>query len=505
MFDVDSGRISIHHCSGTESKKHDTNSRSRNDTHAEDADIKPMNYKEPMAEVQITAEYNVLANGQQHAEQLEFNTDGRVDQDVEQYQVKSPLLDAELFKTKDMVKKEVYNELSNRFLQLEKYCISLEIEIQQKEESFQSRKLCKNPDAPKFCEFFEINELKAQLNAKNTTISNLKKQIKNMHETSNEAKVKNGIDVIETINVELEHSVAKLHANNELLHKENEHLKHTYKDLYDSIIKTRIQIKENNDSLIAQSNSKKVENADLKAQIHEKTTLQASILKEKNSVRLILVAAGPRPVDPTGLPVSTLIDEDAHLLDEGIDFKESFAPLARIEAIRIFIVNDANKNMTIYQMDVKTSFLNGELRKVVYISQPKGFVDQNKPNHVYRLKKALDGLKQAPRVCPMVEKSKQDEDLQGKPVNPTYYRGMTGSLMYLTSSKPDLVFAHMQMQTTHGVKILDEVHVEVHNSWEINLSVGHPKSKKALLSTKAEYIALSGCCAQILWMRSQLT
>ncbi|GJV43316.1 retrovirus-related pol polyprotein from transposon TNT 1-94 [Tanacetum coccineum] len=84
--------------------------------------------------------------------------------------------------------------------------------------------------------------------------------------------------------------------------------------------------------------------------------------------------------------------------EEGIDFEESFAPVARIEAIRIFIANAANKNMTIYQMDVKTAFLNGELREVVYVSQPEGFVDQDKPNHVYRLKKALYGLKQAPRA-----------------------------------------------------------------------------------------------------------
>ncbi|GKB56528.1 hypothetical protein Tco_0912714 [Tanacetum coccineum] len=88
--------------SRTESKNHDTNSRSERDTHAKDANIKPVNYKVPMAKVQMTAEYNVLANGQQHAEQPEFNTEGRVDQDAKQYQVKSPLLDADFFKTKDM-------------------------------------------------------------------------------------------------------------------------------------------------------------------------------------------------------------------------------------------------------------------------------------------------------------------------------------------------------------------------------------------------------------------
>ncbi|GJY94652.1 retrovirus-related pol polyprotein from transposon TNT 1-94 [Tanacetum coccineum] len=84
--------------------------------------------------------------------------------------------------------------------------------------------------------------------------------------------------------------------------------------------------------------------------------------------------------------------------EEGIDFEESFAPVARIEAIHIFVANAANKNMTIFQMDVKTAFLNGKLKEEVYISQLEGFVDQDKPSHVYKLKKALYGLKQAPRT-----------------------------------------------------------------------------------------------------------
>ncbi|GJV77121.1 retrovirus-related pol polyprotein from transposon TNT 1-94 [Tanacetum coccineum] len=84
--------------------------------------------------------------------------------------------------------------------------------------------------------------------------------------------------------------------------------------------------------------------------------------------------------------------------EEGIDFEESFAPVARIEAIRIFIANAANKNMTIYQMDVKTAFLNGKLKEEVYISQPEGFVDQDNPSHVYKLKKAFYGLKRAPHA-----------------------------------------------------------------------------------------------------------
>nr|GEW91866.1 hypothetical protein [Tanacetum cinerariifolium] len=153
--------------------------------------------------------------------------------------------------------------------------------------------------------------------------------------------------------------------------------------------------------------------------------------------------------------------------EEGIDFEESFASVARLEAIRIFLAYAAHKNMVVYQMDVKTVFLNGNLREEVYVSQPDGFVDQDNSNHVYKLKKALYGLKQAPRVwydmlssflisqdfaegsvdstlficrngndlilkygfessdpvdTPMVKKSKLDEDKKGKAIDPLHYR-----------------------------------------------------------------------------------
>nr|GFC82948.1 retrovirus-related Pol polyprotein from transposon TNT 1-94 [Tanacetum cinerariifolium] len=84
--------------------------------------------------------------------------------------------------------------------------------------------------------------------------------------------------------------------------------------------------------------------------------------------------------------------------EEGIDFEESFAPVARLEAIWIFLAYTAHKNMVVYQMDVKTAFLNGNLREDVYVSQPDGFVDLDNPNHVYKLKKDFYGLKQAPRA-----------------------------------------------------------------------------------------------------------
>nr|GEW53437.1 Gag-Pol polyprotein [Tanacetum cinerariifolium] len=84
--------------------------------------------------------------------------------------------------------------------------------------------------------------------------------------------------------------------------------------------------------------------------------------------------------------------------EEGIDFEESFALVARIEAIHIFIANAANKNTIIFQMDIKTAFLNGELEEEVYVSHPDGFFDQDNPSHVYKLEKAMYGLKQAPRT-----------------------------------------------------------------------------------------------------------
>ncbi|GJZ33377.1 retrovirus-related pol polyprotein from transposon TNT 1-94 [Tanacetum coccineum] len=341
-----------------------------------------------------------------------------------------------------------------------------------------------------------------------------------------------------------------------------------------------------------------------------------------------------------------------------------FDRLDRLEAIiiRIFIANAASKNMTVYQMDVKTAFLNGELKEEVYVHQPEGFVDPERPHHVYRLKKALYGLKQAPRAwydtlsrfllaqgfskgvvdptlfirktgkhtlhvqiyvddiifastdpkdcdrfsnemsskfqmsmmgqisfflglqisqnprgifinqakyaneilkkfdlhksdpvdTPMVERTKLDEDLSGIPVDQTKYRSMIGSLMYLTASRPDLVFAvcmcarYQSRPTKKHLEAVKRVFRYLQGS--INMGLWYPKdtamaltayadadhagcqdtrrstsgsaqflgdklvswsSKKqtstSISSTEAEYIAMSGCCAQILWMRSQLS
>ncbi|GJU73588.1 retrovirus-related pol polyprotein from transposon TNT 1-94 [Tanacetum coccineum] len=226
----------------------------------------------------------------------------------------------------------------------------------------------------------------------------------------------------------------------------------------------------------------------------------------------------------------------------GIDFEESFASVARLEAIRIFLAFAAHMNMVVYQMDVKTAFLNGNLREEVYVSQSDGFVDPDNPYHVYKLKKALYGLKQAPCVwqgkelllmsmmgkisfflrlhisqsprgifinqskyalkslkkydfdtcdpvdTPMVEKSKLDEDKEGKVVNPSHYHAFTDV---------DHVGCQDTCCSTSGsMQFLGDRLVRWSSKRQKSIAIS---------STEAEYIAMCGCCAQILGMRSQLT
>nr|GEX20643.1 hypothetical protein [Tanacetum cinerariifolium] len=129
--------------------------------------------------------------------------------------------------------------------------------------------------------------------------------------------------------------------------------------------------------------------------------------------------------------------------EEGIDFEESFAPVARLESIQIFLAYAPHKNMVVYQMDVKTAFLNGNLREEVYVSQPDGFMDLDNPNHVYKLKKALYGLKQASRTWyDMLSSFLLSQDFSKGSVDPTLFiRKNDNGLLLVQIYVDDIIFA----------------------------------------------------------------
>nr|GEY34160.1 retrovirus-related Pol polyprotein from transposon TNT 1-94 [Tanacetum cinerariifolium] len=300
--------------------------------------------------------------------------------------------------------------------------------------------------------------------------------------------------------------------------------------------------------------------------------------------------------------------------EDGIDFEESFAPVSCIEDIRIFIANAASKNMTICQMDVKTAFLNGELKEEVYGAVDPTLLTRKTGKHILFVQIYVDDIifvSTDPKACdifsnemsskfqmsmmgqmsfflglqisqssrgiflnqsefaleilkkfgmdscdpvdtPMVDRLKLDEDPLGIPVDQTRFRSMVGSLMYLTASRPDVIFAvcmcarYQASPTKKHLEALKRVFRYLRGT--INWGLWYPKdtvmaltayadadhvgfqdtrrstsgsaqflgdklvswlSKKqkstAISTTEAEYIAMSRCCAYILWMRSQLT
>nr|GEW56535.1 hypothetical protein [Tanacetum cinerariifolium] len=209
--------------------------------------------------------------------------------------------------------------------------------------------------------------------------------------------------------------------------------------------------------------------------------------------------------------------EVGHSQQEGIDYDETFAPAARIKAIRLFLAYVAHKDFTVFQIDVKTGFLNGILKEEVYIGQPLVFVNIQYPDHVYALDKALV-------PTPMVEKAQLKLDLVGKPIDHTDYQSMIGSLMYVTSSRPDIMFAtcmcprYQANPNEHHVSAVKRIFRYL--KWTNNLGLCYLKDSGFDLTaysdvdhagchldrkTESEYVVVSGCCAQVLWMRTQLT
>nr|GEW61935.1 putative ribonuclease H-like domain-containing protein [Tanacetum cinerariifolium] len=323
----------------------------------------------------------------------------------------------------------------------------------------------------------------------------------------------------------------------------------------------------------------------------------------KNVIKMKWLWKNKRDEENTVIRNKSRLVAKGYAQKEGLDFEESFAPVARLEAVWIFIAYAAHKSFIVYQMDVKTAFLYGLLKEEVYVNQPDGIVDPYHPNKVYRLKKTLYGLKQAPRVwydelstflvskgfskgiqihqsprgifinqakyaqeilikhgmtscdsidTPMATKH-LDADLSETLVDQTKYRSMVGALMYLTASRPNIVHAtcycaRYQVKPTKkhltAVKrifryLKDTIHIGLwypkytgfkltafsdsdhtgcldsrkSTSGDIQFLDGDKlvswSSKKqdctSMSSAEAEYVSLSACYAQVLWMRTQLT
>ncbi|GKC39558.1 retrovirus-related pol polyprotein from transposon TNT 1-94 [Tanacetum coccineum] len=321
----------------------------------------------------------------------------------------------------------------------------------------------------------------------------------------------------------------------------------------------------------------------------------------KNVIKLKWLWKNKKDEDQTVILNKVRLVAKGYAQEEGMDFEESFALVPRLEAVRIFVAYVSHKSFPIYQMDVKTAFLNGPLKDEVYVAQPDGFTDPDHPKKVYRLRKALYGLKQAPRawydelsnflmskgftkgtidptlftiryvedillakyaleilknmvwknVIALTTKPKLDADLSGKLVDQTNYRSKIGSLMYLTSSRPDIVQAVCycaRYEARPTEKHLKEVkRIFQYLRGTINMGLWYPKdsgfeltafsdadhagcidtrkstsrriqflgdklvswmSKKqhctALSSAEAKYVALSASCAQVMWIRTQL-
>ncbi|GKE95521.1 retrovirus-related pol polyprotein from transposon TNT 1-94 [Tanacetum coccineum] len=139
--------------------------------------------------------------------------------------------------------------------------------------------------------------------------------------------------------------------------------------------------------------------------------------------------------------------------EDGINFEESFAPVARLDAIRIFLAYAAHMNMVVYQMDVKTAFLNAILREEVYVSQPDEFMDQDNPNHVYMLKKALYGFKQAPRAWyDLLSKFLLSQDFSKGTVDPTLFIRRQGKDLLLISQSPRGIFIKQSKYALESLK-----------------------------------------------------
>ncbi|GKB78639.1 putative ribonuclease H-like domain-containing protein, partial [Tanacetum coccineum] len=221
--------------------------------------------------------------------------------------------------------------------------------------------------------------------------------------------------------------------------------------------------------------------------------------------------------------------------EEGIDYDEVFAPVARIEAIRLFLAYASFKDFVVYQMDVKSDFLYGKIEEEVYVCQPPGFEDPDFPNKVYKVEKALYGLHQAPRAW--------YETLSTYLLNNGFHRGKIDKTLFIKRVKGDILLVQVYVDDI----IFGSTNKELDLRGQPKLGLWYPKDspfdlvaytdsdyagasldrksttggcqflgcrliswqcKKQTVvansTTEAEYVAASSCCGQVLWIQKQL-
>nr|GEY79611.1 retrovirus-related Pol polyprotein from transposon TNT 1-94 [Tanacetum cinerariifolium] len=188
--------------------------------------------------------------------------------------------------------------------------------------------------------------------------------------------------------------------------------------------------------------------------------------------------------------------------EEGIDFEKSFALVTRLEAVRLFITYAAHEYFPVYHMDVKTTFLNGTLKKEVYVAQPDGFVDFDHPDEVYRLRKALYGLKQAPRAW--------YDELSNFMMSKGFTKG------FQIHQSPCGIFINQAKYALQILKKHDADHAgcldtRKSTSREIQFLgdklvswMSKKKDYTAMALAETKYVMLSASCAHVMWMRTQL-
>ncbi|GJS08168.1 putative ribonuclease H-like domain-containing protein [Tanacetum coccineum] len=224
--------------------------------------------------------------------------------------------------------------------------------------------------------------------------------------------------------------------------------------------------------------------------------------------------------------------------EEGIDYDKVFAPVARMEAIRIFLAFASYMGFIVYQMDMKSAFFYGTIDGEVYVSQPPGFVDPKFPKKVYKVVKALYGLHQAPRAwyatlstfllksgyrrgtidkTLFIKKDRNDiivktantlietqkpliKDEEAADVDVHLYRSMIGSLMYLTTSRPDIMYLKGKPKLGLWYPRVSSFDLEAYSNSDY---AGANLNRKSTTG-EAEYVAAANCCGQVLWIQNQM-